>query len=402
MQEENPIVVIGAGPSGSFTALMVARQHVPVIVLEEHERVGFPPHCAGHVGIKGLSRTGLNIPNNLVENRIRGARFYSPSLYEFILDHGSPVTYVLDRPGFDRWLADEATRYGATYNLNTRVQSITQEGDHVTIVIGPRYPRMLVSNLVIDAEGCPATLLKAMGFSWIRPSGMINGVQAEVDTLVDVDKELVELYFSREYAPGFFAWIIPKGDGSGKIGLGVRGHDPIALLRRFISVHPVASKKLAKSKVRSQTVHPKSVGGPISRTYASNILVAGDAASQTKPTTGGGIVTGLLCSRIASEVGVQAWAQSDFTAIFLSRYQVQWKKAVWKDFLVMRRIRRYLDTLSDEKMNCLFEGALRTGILNDLACLDDIDLQGSSLLRLAKKPRALFNLARFAWEVIKD
>jgi len=400
---DHPVMVIGAGPCGSFAALTMARKHVPVTVLEEHGQIGIPSHCAGHVGIKGLTRLGLEIPDNLVQNRIRGARFYSPSCRELVLDHGSPVTYVLDRPEFDMWLADQATQSGATYLLNTRVRSLEQEKGRIRLSIEESdSAKELLCNLVIDAEGYPAALLGAAGLSKIYPSNTVNGVIVEVDNLIGVDDEFVELYFGKAYASGFFAWIIPKGDGSGKIGLGVKAHDPIRLLHRFISQHPVASRKLRKSKMLNLKAHPIPLGGPFSKTCTNGILWVGDAASQVKPTTGGGIITGMLCSRIAGEVGTEAWKRSDYTARFLSRYQSQWRKMIWEDFLVMRKIRTYLDRLSDERMDHLFELALKTGIMNDLRSLDDIDLQGSGFLSLTKRPRTLLNLIRFIWRAFNQ
>ncbi len=402
MSEEPPIIVVGAGPCGSFTALTIAREHVPVLVLEEHEEIGVPSHCAGHVGIKGLSRIGLDIPTNLIQNRIRGARFYSPLCHELVLDHGSPVTYVLDRPKFDIWIAEQATQYGATYHLRSRVRSLALEREQTKLVVDSNDMRELSCNLVIDAEGYPAALLRSASLERTQSSKIVNGVSAEVENLTNVEDELVELYFGKEYAPGFFAWIIPKGDGSAKVGLGAKGRDPISLLHKFISQHPVAQKKLRNSRILNVTAHPIPLGGPSSKTYANGLLEVGDAASQVKPTTGGGIVTGMLCSQIAGQVATQAWKRSNYTAEFLSRYQFQWRKRIWKEFRVMTRIRTYLDRLSDGQMNNLFELAVKTKIMNDLRDLDDIDFQGSSLLGLAKQPRTIVNLMRFLWQALNQ
>jgi digeranylgeranylglycerophospholipid reductase len=399
---EYPITVIGGGPCGSFTALTIARSQVPVTVLEEHETIGSPSHCAGHVGKKSLSKVGLAVPEEIVQNRIRGARFYSPLCHELVLDHGSTVTYVLNRAKFDKWLAERAVESGATYILNSRVRSITfDERPHKLVVEKSDYRKELPCNLVIDAQGYPASLPRATSIIKTHNSRIVNGVLAEADNLTDVDDEFVELYFGNEYAPGFFAWIIPKRDGSAKIGLGAKGQDPINLLHTFSSRHPVASKKLRGSKIFNLTVHPIPLSGPLTQTYADGLLLVGDAASQVKPTTGGGIVTGILCSKIAGEVAAQSWKQSVYTAEFLSRYQSQWKKALSKDFLVMSRIRTYLDKLSDAKLDNLFELALKTGLMNDLRTMDDIDFQGHSLLNLAKRPRTIANIIRFVWQALR-
>jgi hypothetical protein len=48
-------------------------------------------------------------------------------------------------------------------------------------------------------------------------------------------------------------------------------------------------------------------------------------------------------------------------------------------------------------MNSLFELALKMKVMNDIQILDDIDLQGSSLIGLAKNPTSLMNLIRFVF-----
>jgi hypothetical protein len=53
--------------------------------------------------------------------------------------------------------------------------------------------------------------------------------------------------------------------------------------------------------------------------------------------------------------------------------------------------------MSDDRMNSLFELALKTKVMNDIQILDDIDLQGSSFIGLTKNPRSLMNLIRFVF-----
>jgi digeranylgeranylglycerophospholipid reductase len=399
--EEHPIAVVGAGPCGSFAAQTIARQHIPVTVFEEHSTIGLPSHCAGHVGIKGLTKVGIKVPDDIVENQIRGAKFYSPKGHELILDHGSAITYVLDRAKFDLWLADQARRYGVNYLLNSRVTSLTfDKGRHKLRVEGFDHDREMTYRLVVNAGGYPASLLRTKNFTAANPVMTVNGVSAQVDNVTGIDDDFVELYFGREYAPGFFAWIIPKKDGSAKIGLAAKGQDPIRLIHKFISQHPAASEKLRRSSLLGLEVHPIPLGGPIRGTYADGLLIVGDAASQVKPTTGGGIVMGTFCSRIAGETAIEAWKQEDYSKRFLSRYESRWRRAIGKDFLIMSKVRERLNRLSDEKLDCLFELAVKMEIVNDLSSLDDIDFHGSSLLNIAKRPKAIAKLVGFILQTL--
>ena len=65
----------------------------------------------------------------------------------------------------------------------------------------------------------------------------------------------VEVYFGKTYAPGFYGWLIPKPDGTAKLGLATNQGDPRAYLKRLMTKHPVASKQLAKAKITQAGYH---------------------------------------------------------------------------------------------------------------------------------------------------
>src|SRR5512137_1842668 len=118
-------VVVGGGPVGSHAALKLAQRGIKVTVFEEHNQIGFPSHCAGHISIKGLADLGLlPLPKEVVENAFYGACFYSPNGNRFSVRFQSPVTYAVNRALFDKQLADKATDAGAEYRLGSRVESL--------------------------------------------------------------------------------------------------------------------------------------------------------------------------------------------------------------------------------------------------------------------------------------
>jgi len=247
----------------------------------------------------------------------------------------------------------------------------------------------VASNIVIDAEGCSSLLLKRVGLQTLDRSMVVNAIQAEVDQVDDTDVDMVEVYLGRKYAPGFFAWIIPKKNGSAKVGLASKAGDPREYLRRFMQKHPVASKKLRKSKITSLSMHPVSLGGTIPKTYANGLLAVGDVASQVKPTTGGGIIFGLLCARIAGEVGYEAVQNRDFSEKFLSRYQFRWKKSMGFELGVMRRLRKGLNRLSDGQMDKIIGLCSRFGVAKALEDAGDVDYEGSALVHMIPYPAIL-------------
>lgn len=378
------VVVVGGGPSGSFAAWTLAKLGAEVVVFEEHKEIGVPSHCAGHVSLDGLKRLGLNLPQKVFENKICGAVFYSPGGIEFRIRRGSPVTCVLDRELLDKHLAELAENSGAEYFTECRVNALLLKRGFISgVSVSKRGTKQTaLSRIVIDAEGCSSTLVKKADLQALDRSMVVNAIQAEADKISDAEIDMVEVYLGRKYAPGFFAWVIPRKDGSAKVGLASKTGDPRLYFDQLIRKHPIASRKLRKSKFTSFSMHPISLGGAIPKTYANGLLVVGEAASQVKPTTGGGIIFGLICARIAGETAHEALQKGDFSEKFLSRYQARWRKTIGFELDVMRWLRKRAERLSDRQMDKLFSLASRLGAAKALEEAGDVDYEGSSLVRM--------------------
>jgi digeranylgeranylglycerophospholipid reductase len=396
------IVVVGGGPCGSYSAYTAAKLGAEVMVFEEHEEIGAPKHCAGHLNISSLRRLGLDVPRGAVENEIRGAVFYSPSGKQFVLRCHAPVTYVVNRELFDKHLFDLALKAGVHYCLRSRVKSLLFDSGSVkgVVIKGEGGNRERVeANVVIDAEGCSSKLLKKTSLHGLKGSMMVKGIQAEIDSVEGTEEDMVEVYLGNKVAPGFFAWIIPRNDGSAKVGLATESGDPRDYLRRFMEKHPVASEKLKKSRTTYTSFHPIPLAGPIPKTFSDGFLVVGDAASQVKPTTGGGVIFGLTCARIAGEVAYEAVKMQDFSEAFLSRYQSRWKRLVGFDLAAMLRMRRMLNSLSDSRIDGMIDLCRKLGVDSVLEKVGDLDFQGRSLIPMIKYPGtvAVISYFLFSW-----
>ncbi len=393
------IAVVGAGPTGSFAALQAAKLGAQTIVCEAraHRRFEVPSHCTGHISLAGLKRLNLDLPRKVFENEIKSAVFYSPSGYRFSVRFDSAVTCVVDRALFDQHLCRKALEAGVQVLTGVRVDSfLTKNGTVKGVVLKKRgKTEKLISKVVIDAEGVTSTLLKRARLPTANSHMIISGVQAEVDRISNCQRDTVEVFLSRRNAPGLFAWIVPRRDGSAKIGLATENGNPRICLSRFISCNPITRQRLKGSKVSSLVYHPISLGGPISRTFHDGLLIVGDAASQVKPTTGGGVVMGLTCAEIAGRVAALAAHKGNSSANFLSKYEIQWKERIGFDMAVMKHLRHMINRLSDRQIDKLIALCARLRLDESLKLAMDVDHQGTSLIRLAKSPRILVTVLYF-------
>ncbi len=395
---QTEVAIVGGGPVGSYAALNLAKLGFSVTVYEEHPQIGLPSHCAGHISIKSLRSIGYYpLPLGIEENTFCAANFYSPQGTRFSLHLSSPVTVALNRARFDQHIAQQAQKAGAKYVMGTRVESLVKSGNSVIgiKIVNGIEEATVNSKILLDAEGVSSRLLRQTGLQTLNPSGLVYAVETEVEDVQEVESNAVEVYFGESYAPGFYGWLIPRPDGTAKLGLATNRGDPREYLKRLMTKHPVASKQLRKAKIVSAGYHAIPLNGPIPQAFTGGFLAVGDCASHVKPTTGGGVIFGLTCAKTAAEVSAQALGAGDVSASMLQAYQKRCNEQLHFDFQVMLRLRRFFNSLSDEKLDEMLRVVGKLGVDRALSGVDEIDFQGKLLLTAARKPQMTAALLYF-------
>lgn len=295
-------------------------------------------------------------------------------------------------------IADQAQKAGAEFALNSQVQSLNLQngvtrGFMVQQTDGSNV--QVNSKVVFDCEGISSRLLRQAGLTTLRPNGLVYAIETEIEGIQNVEMQGVEVYFGSGYAPGFYGWLIPRPDGTAKLGLATKQGNPRTYLNRLMTKHPVAKEQLTKAKITNMSYHAITLGGPISRNYTDGFLAIGDCASQVKPTTGGGVIFGLTAAKAAVEVAADAIRSGDVSAHALEAYQKRCKDLFNFDFQVMLRLRSFLNSLSDQKLDEMFRVVGKLGVDKALRNADEIDFQGKLLLSAASKPQMLAALGYF-------
>jgi membrane-associated phospholipid phosphatase len=150
---------------GLVLARDVARAGYEVVVVEEHQEIGYPVKCSGLYSIRGLREIDVKPPEDVIRSVIRGGRFYSPSGRELFAYSRMDRAYVVEKRFFDRFLAMEAADAGARILLKTVAEEVSVEEDGVRVrVRGIDGEETLRSQILAAADGVRSRIARRLGF----------------------------------------------------------------------------------------------------------------------------------------------------------------------------------------------------------------------------------------------
>jgi len=370
------VIIIGGGPSGLNTARRLAENGLRVLVLEKKSEIGKHVICAGIVGRDAFQKFSLDRDSILKE--IKKIKVVSSFMSYLDYEHPSPFAYVVDRRKFDGYLGQRACSKGVKIELGSKVEDVSVNKNSVEVVTKKRgkYREKYSAHLVIIATGVNYKLNKKLGLG--LPRDFLKGVQAELNIR---DGEDTHVYIGRGVAPGAFAWVVPIGKETVRIGLMTEENPKECFHRLMEKLYPEKLKAFNEDRIQIKPI----AQGLVSKTYGDRVLAVGEAAGQVKTTTGGGIYFGLLCSEIASQVVLKKFAEGNFKAGALGEYEKLWKKAIKKEILIGYYARKICGKLSNAQIERMFQIANSDGIIPLIRERGDFDWHSSLVLALFRK-----------------
>jgi digeranylgeranylglycerophospholipid reductase len=330
------VIVVGAGPVGSYTAYQLADRGFSVCVLEQKRAAGQDIICAGVVSKAAFKR--YDLPGTSILARINAVSFVSPlgRRLEYLPDE--IFAYVVDREDFDANLLKMAKKIGAQVRMNQRVRRITEQNSTYTVHTGRAQYR---AKAVVLATGVQYDLVQQAGLS--KPQKYLYGTQVEFP--YTCRRSHIEIHLGQTFTPGSFGWVIPSHTGQARIGTIIRRRGKIHL-KKMLSNRLEVPLKNIEPLVRTKRI----AFGPVKRSVRGNILSVGEAAGQIKTTTGGGIFYGFLCSEIAVEKLTKTLKQGKT----LEDYEITWRSALISELDIGMRLRTIAEQLSDDDIENLF------------------------------------------------
>lgn len=214
------VAVIGSGPAGSTAARRCSEQGLRTIIIEKSKIPRIKP-CGGGVSIKALKLIDQQIPESLIDQQVRGFRFYSKSLASATLKSEVPVGITTTRDRFDAFLTKLAVDSGCELIQSDELMDISINKEDVLCKL--KSNKLIRANIVIGADGAKGIVAQKTG---IRQKWANNEVGLCLETTIPLEKsemdkidpDILELYFSD--IPLGYGWLFPK-KSSISLGLGV-------------------------------------------------------------------------------------------------------------------------------------------------------------------------------------
>lgn len=320
------IAIVGAGPVGSYAAYLLSKKGFKVRLFDKKKssQIGSPIQCTGL--LTSELKKFLPLDKNFIINTFSRIQISSPDQQQITLNK---TEYLVDRQKFDQYILNLALKKGTTFYPEHSLVEIKPDGQnkHTLIFQHKKNLKSFFPDVIIGADG-PLSLL----YQYLNPRKkkvFYYGFQAIINGKFNPDT--YKVLFGRETCPKLFAWLVPESKTRARVGL--------AALKRpsvyFINL-------LKTLNVKQKDILQKQAGiiplfDPEVKTQHKNIFLLGDAASQVKATTLGGILPGFKA------------------AVNIMHYLTKQKKPFQNHQNLKRHllIRRTLNRFSDQDYNKL-------------------------------------------------
>ncbi|MBI2598586.1 MAG: geranylgeranyl reductase family protein, partial [Candidatus Diapherotrites archaeon] len=268
----NSVAVVGAGPAGLSVAINTQKAGWNTIVIEEHSEVGIPINCTGIISRSGVEELGLDI-GDITVNAVRGARIFSPSKEELLVQRSENVAYIVERDKLDKKLAAEAEKAGVKIKTST---TLLDYRNKTLFVKSSEHGEILKAEILVGADGPYSKTRSIMGTN-VPKEKFVHAYQFRVKG--NYDKHFVEVHLG-DFAKGYFAWVVPENEEMARVGLAVSSGRNVR--ESFESFMQKTGGQGERCDMCSKLIP---TGEPLKEIVKGNILLVGDAAFQTKATS---------------------------------------------------------------------------------------------------------------------
>jgi geranylgeranyl reductase family protein len=350
------ISVIGAGPAGSYYSSLVAKNN-EVHLFEEHKTVGKPVACTGI--LTNSIDSIVPIPKELLVTKITRFKIISPNGKSIYVDLKKSDN-VVDRAGFDQYLFNKAVDSGANIHLDEKFLGYKKIGKNYNI---QTTKSNYTTDMIVGADGPLSSVAKSAKIFGNRK--FISGFQVRAK-YPNLEEGTTIIHLNL----GEFSWIVPEDDKVARIGvIGVNGPKLVSDYQKLIKDATIIEHQSGIIPL----YNPKQQ----LRKDKEDIFLLGDAATQVKATTYGGIIYGILAAGYLAE-------NKDS---YKKRFNEKLGKDLWMS-LKMRDLMNHMDDTQANELIDIFEKQTNSKVLSE----NSRDFPSKFIVQLLMKEAKLWKL----------
>src|SRR5690554_3023186 len=173
------VIIIGAGPAGSWLAYKLAKEDIDVLLLEKESWPRYKP-CGGAVSgktLKLLKDSEVFLPDEIIEKVINNFKFRFNFQSPVIFNYPGQGISLVNRTNFDDYLLKLAVKAGARFKSEEELIDIKITQNGATVISDKaRYK----CEIVAGADGASSKTANLLG---LLPDNIINnrGMAVEME-----------------------------------------------------------------------------------------------------------------------------------------------------------------------------------------------------------------------------
>jgi len=215
-----------------------------------------------------------------------------------------------------------------------------------------------------------------------------------------METDFVDLHVNSQLSPGFI-WSIPLSENQARIGL--FGNHDYQSLKHILSNFLQSQEYLNGAKVIKKYHGEIPVFDTQKKLVNEKSILLGDAASQVKPTTGGGLLIGFACARIAADVVSNSLDNENIS--ILNEYESHYKKEFEKELKTQLMVQKTFEMLNNKDLDEMFIKLKEKGAEDIISTYGDMDSQSPLVKELLKSgllfsvlPKVLYRSVSQIWK----
>lgn len=291
---EMKVTIIGGSISGLYSAYLLAKEGVSVELYDRVESLGFPPRTL--IVTSKLKELLDFSTEEAIVNRVRRFEIFSRSK-KITIDLFVP-DLVIERERLIKLLARRAEEAGARLILGHQFEGFHREGGKILAKfrnLQTEATFFVHTDILVGADGVWSSVARPFSHNGHYPATLL---QAKVAFSGEGGSDTCKVWFDSNFTRYFF-WSIPESGGFATVGL-IADEDAQASLglESFLKEKGLRPLEFQKAQV---PLHPLSWVSE-RKVWQGSVFLVGDAASQVKVTTVGGVVAGLYGAKALTRV----------------------------------------------------------------------------------------------------